>query len=61
MRAAKHWPITAFSPASSSFLPLSTHVTMIPITLTEKTVKREHYHNPNVAADELTQDLIHFD
>ena len=61
MRAAKHWPITAFSPASSSFLPLSTHVTMITITRTEKTVKREHYHNPNVTVDELTQDVIHFD
>lgn len=31
------------------------------ITLTEKTVRREHYHNPNVTVDELTQDIIHFD
>ena len=36
-------------------------MTMIPITLTEKTVRREHYHNPNVTVDELTQDIIHFD
>ena len=31
------------------------------ITLTEKTVRRKHYHNPNVTVDELTQDIIHFD
>ena len=31
------------------------------ITLTEKTVKREHYHNPNVTVAELTKDIIHFD
>lgn len=31
------------------------------ITLTEKSVKREHYHNPNVGANELMKDIIHID
>ena len=31
------------------------------ITLTEKSVKREHYHNPNVTAQELMQSVIHID
>ncbi|MEI3099788.1 MAG: 4Fe-4S binding protein [Oscillospiraceae bacterium] len=31
------------------------------ITLTEKSVKREHYHNPNVSAAELMESIIHID
>lgn len=31
------------------------------ITLTEKSVKREHYHNPNVSAAELMERMIHID
>lgn len=31
------------------------------IVLTKKSVKREHYHNPNVSAQELMQDIIHID
>lgn len=31
------------------------------ITLTKKTVKREHYHNPNVTAQELMESIIHID
>lgn len=31
------------------------------ITLTQKSVKREHYHNPNVSAKELMESIIHID
>lgn len=31
------------------------------ITLTAKSVKREHYHNPNVSAKELMESIIHID